>query len=324
MDLYHHTTPLFTKWIVENGLLEEPFTVIDVGCQGGPHPRWKALGEFVDFHGFDPIPEVIDSLETEYRDVTNYHFYSMALGNEDGLREFYVKSDSFGSSFYPPADAAVLAHLEGDDVQRGARTVEIRKLDTLGSKSRIPLADYIKLDCEGFESEVLLGAFDYLTASAPLCVTTETNFGTSPTHLRTHFSSLNDLLIPHGLHVFDLSYVRRPQPDYVAAFSSLQHVAKRAQTLRVVGRPTTFDFVFCRDFVAERDWPQSYIRKPLPYHLPSVDKLIKAMINFELHGLMDCAFEIGMQFRDPLEQRLDVSWALDLLLEPAPSARQYV
>jgi hypothetical protein len=39
MDLYHHTNPLFTKWIVDNELLEEAFTVMDVGCQGGPHPR---------------------------------------------------------------------------------------------------------------------------------------------------------------------------------------------------------------------------------------------------------------------------------------------
>jgi len=51
MDLYHHTNPLFTKWIVDNELLEEAFTVMDVGCQGGPHPRRKVLGDFVDFHG---------------------------------------------------------------------------------------------------------------------------------------------------------------------------------------------------------------------------------------------------------------------------------
>ena len=317
MDLYHHTNPLFTKWIVDQRMLEETFTVIDVGCQGGPHPRWKVLGEFVEFHGFDPVNEVIDSLQAEYRHVTTYHFYSMALGNEDGQRQFYVKSDSFSSSLYAPPDVAQLADLEGANVRRGERTVEIRKLDTLGSNSRIPLADYIKIDCEGFESEVLLGAHDYLAASAPLCVTTETRIGTSPTHLCTHFSSLNDLLIPHGLRVFDLSYVRCPHPDYMAALSSAKHGAHHLQTLRVVGRPTTFDFVFCRDLVAERDWPQSYINKPLPYDLPTVDKLIKPMINFKLHGLMDCAFEIGVQFREHLEERLDV-WALNLLLGPAP------
>jgi hypothetical protein len=37
-----------------------------------------------------------------------------------------------------------------------------------------------------------------------------------------------------------------------------------------------------------------------------MDALIKAMINFELHGLMDCTFEIGMHFHENLEQRMDV------------------
>jgi FkbM family methyltransferase len=102
MDLYHHTNPLFTKWIVDRRLLEDTFTVIDVGCHGGPHLRWKVLADFVEFHGFDPIAEVVENLEDEYRHVPNYHFYSMALGNEDGQRQFYVKSDSFSSSFYAP------------------------------------------------------------------------------------------------------------------------------------------------------------------------------------------------------------------------------
>jgi len=73
--------------------------------------------------------------------------------------------------------------------------------------------------------------------------------------------------------------------------------------------------------VAERDRQETYIDRPLPYQLPAVDKLIKAMIIFELHGLMDCAVEIGMQFREHLEERLDVSWGLDLLLDPAPNPR---
>jgi FkbM family methyltransferase len=326
MDLYHHTNPIFTKWIVDNKFLEERFTVIDVGCQGGPHLRWKVLGDFVDFHGFDPISEVIDYLADEYRGLDNYRFYSAALGNEDGQREFYVKSDSFSSSFYRASESVLLDDIKGNYMHRCARTVEIRKLDSLSSDACLPLADYIKIDCEGFENEVLLGARDYLATSAPLCVTTETTFATSPTHLHTHFGTLNDLLLPHGLHVFDLSYVRWPYPPYTAALSESKYseskcAVRRMRNLRVVGRPTTFDFVFCRDFVAERDWPQSFINKPLPYRLPSVDKLIKAMINFELHGLMDCAFEIGMQFREHLEQRIDVSWALDLLLAPAPNPR---
>lgn len=320
MDLYHHTNPVFTKWIVEKQLLRDRLAVIDVGCQGGPHPRWMALGDCVDFHGFDPIAEVIDVLTDEYRSLPNFHFYSLALGNEDGQREFYVRADTFSSSFFcttdVPSDGVETAH-----AQRGVRSVEIRKLDTLSSDYCIPLADYIKVDCEGFEPEVLIGAKDYLRASAPLCVTAETSFHTSPTHLHTHFSSLNHLLLTYGLRVFDLSYVRSPYSQYAAAVASRKDGVHEMRSLRVVGRPTTFDFVFCRDWVAERDWPQTYINQPLPYQLPTVDKLIKAMIIFELHGLMDCAFEIGVEFRELLEERMDVSRALTLLLAAARNPR---
>jgi hypothetical protein len=51
----------------------------------------ESLGDFVEFHGFDPITEVIDRLGYEYRGQSNYYFHSMALGNQDGQREFYVK-----------------------------------------------------------------------------------------------------------------------------------------------------------------------------------------------------------------------------------------
>src|SRR5229473_1120991 len=121
MDLYHHSNPVFTKWIVDNKLLEERFTVIDVGCQGRPHPRWKMLGDFVDFYGFDPIAEVIDRLDVEYQSLTNYHFYSMALGNEDGQRDFNVRSNSFSSSFYGPSEPAPFDDVEGSYIRPGAR-----------------------------------------------------------------------------------------------------------------------------------------------------------------------------------------------------------
>ena len=45
------------------------------------------------------------------------------------------------------------------------------------------------------------------------------------------------------------------------------------------------------------------------------------MINFELHGLMDCAYQIATQFRPVLETRFDVERAMRLLLTRAPHAR---
>jgi FkbM family methyltransferase len=321
MDLYSHPTPLFTKWVVAEHLLLEPFVVIDVGCQGGEHPRWEYLGGLIDFHGFDAISEVIEGLKRKNAGRKNRSYYNIGLGNEDGRRQFFVHADAFSSSFYG-TDDGIQGTINGID--RGSREVDIRKLDTLFMEKKIPLADYIKLDCEGFEPEILRGARDYLSTAGILCVTTETNFRTSPVYMRTHFQALNEILVEHRLLVFDLNFVRTPRAAYTAALMRHPQVAPDPmQDLPplIVGQPTTFDFVFCRDFIAEKDHPHHFFDIEQIETEPSVDKIIKAMINFELHGLMDCAVELAVRFREKLEERLEVNKAVELLLAPAPYPR---
>jgi hypothetical protein len=45
------------------------------------------------------------------------------------------------------------------------------------------------------------------------------------------------------------------------------------------------------------------------------------MINFELHGLMDCAVELAEHFRPLLSRRLDVDTAVEKLMRRPPYAR---
>jgi FkbM family methyltransferase len=321
MDLYNHPNPAFTKWVVAERLLRELFVVIDVGCQGGGHPRWKHLGDLVDFYGFDAISEVVEGLKRENAGRKNRSYFNIGLGNEDGRRQFFVHADAFSSSFYGAGDGA-----EGNTsgIVRGSREVDIRKLDTLFAEKRIPAADYIKLDCEGFEPEILTGARSYLAKSGTLCVTAETNFGTSPVYLRTHFQAINEILVEHRLLVFDLNFVHTPRATYTAALAKRPQATVDPMTDMpplVVGQPTTFDFVFCRDFVAEKDHPHHFFDLRSAESEPSVDKIIKAMINFELHGLMDCAVDLAVRFREKLKERLDVDEAVELLLAPAPYPR---
>src|SRR3984893_8541302 len=156
----------------------------------------------------------------------------------------------------------------------------------------IPPADYIKLDCEGCEPEVIRGARNYLASSNILCVTAESNFGGSPGYLRTPFVEICEMLSEHRLLVFDVAADRSPRPSYVAARArrpwSKPDIMKERPPPQI-GQLGTFDFLFCRDFVAEKATPHHFVTLPGASLSPTVDKLIKSMINFELHGLMDCA-----------------------------------
>jgi len=83
-QLYNNDSPAFTTWVIENDLLEEPFVVIDVGVQGGPHPRWKHLKDKVRVYGFDAIPEVVEELNAQKQ--PNEIYFAAALGDEEGTR----------------------------------------------------------------------------------------------------------------------------------------------------------------------------------------------------------------------------------------------
>jgi FkbM family methyltransferase len=311
MDLYHHSNPPFTKWVVAQELLIEPFVVIDIGVQGGEHPRWQFLGPCVEIHGFDPIAEVIDGLRTSKGRWPGRHYYNLALGDEDGERQFFVCANRFNSSFYTA------------DTDAEERLVPIRRLDSLYREGTIPHADYIKLDCEGFEAEILRGAREYLRSCEVLCVTAETNFNVSPIFPHTHFHAINEIMAEHRLLVYDINAIRAPTASYQGALAARQQREEphRGSILFAIGRPGTCDFLFCRNFAAEQRNPDDYAGQTVRMRPPTPDTLIKAMINFELHGLMDCAVELAVTFREMLAARLDVDRAIDLLLVPAPHPR---
>jgi FkbM family methyltransferase len=312
MDLYHHTNPLFTQWIVDEGLLGSPFVIVDIGVQGGEHPRWQFLGTYADIYGFDAIAEVIEDLNGSNSNTGRRHYYNIALGDEDGERCFFVSANKFGSSFYSSDPAAE------------KRSVPIRRIDSLYREGLLPRADYIKLDCEGFEPEILKGARQYLTDSNVICVTTETNFNVSPIYPQGHFQAINNILVDHRLILFDENHVRAPAPAYAAAIAKQPWSppdAMRDLPPLVVGRPSTYDVVFCRDLAAERREPAQFgPDKPAPEPTPA-DMVIKSMMNFELHGLMDCAVELAASFQELLAPRLNVEKAITLLLAPAPAPR---
>jgi hypothetical protein len=87
------------------------------------------------------------------------------------------------------------------------RRVPMRKLDTLLAEGAIPPADFIKIDCEGFEPAVLKGAGNFLTQSGVLGI--ESKIGFSSIHWpQTHFLAVYEQLLPHGFRLSDLAFNR--------------------------------------------------------------------------------------------------------------------
>jgi hypothetical protein len=63
MHLFGNPSPRFTGWVARSRALEKPFVLVDIGVQGGIHPRWEALGDQLQVYGFDAL-EAISRLDT--------------------------------------------------------------------------------------------------------------------------------------------------------------------------------------------------------------------------------------------------------------------
>jgi FkbM family methyltransferase len=312
MDLALNANPAFTRWVVDAGLLAEPFVLIDVGVQGGENPRWQPLGDHLVVHGFDPIREVIDLLNEQSQGRPHRRYHWMAVGNIDGEQLFYFNpANPTSSSMYQQGEDRF-----GVQGSEHARSVPMRRLDSLFAEGLIPKPDFVKVDVEGFEKDVLLGAREYMRGRV-LGLQTETNFSISPMYPQSHFSALADLAVQCHLLVFDVAFNRIPRASFQRALvrKGLEAISEQD----AVGKPATVDVLFCRDLIGEVDQPQNY---QTPCQSVEIDQLIK-MIILELHGLNDIALDTAERFAERIGTRLDVDRAIWLLADPDCGPNEY-
>jgi FkbM family methyltransferase len=313
MDLTRNRSAEFTRWVVSAGLLTEPFVLIDVGVQGGENKRWRPLGDCLVVHGFDPIEEVVRQLVEENRGRSNRHYHCMALGKSDSEQAFYFNpANPTASSMYQQS-----AGRFGVERSEECRMVPIRRLDGLLAEGAVPLADYIKIDVEGFEEDVLLGAGELLRAGV-LALQTETNFGISPSYPKSHFGTLAEIALENHLVVFDLAFNRIPRASFQRALVRKGFAPVPEQD--AVGSPATVDVLFARNLIDEVDHLDHYRTPPPPV---TVSQLIKSLIICELHALNDVALDTAERFGDRLGAHLDVERAVRLLADPDCVTNEY-
>lgn len=164
----------------------------------------------------------------------------------------------------------------------------MRRLDSLFAEGLFGAVDYMKLDCEGFETEVLRGAQRVLAEAGVFAIEMESSLKLHPWHKPSHFAELQAILAPAAFEVYDL-YFYRDSRRFSGGFPHK-------------GKPDTFDFLFLRG-IGEED--------ELSAH--SLDRLIKMAIVAELYGLQDVAANIVTRAAGRFAMRFDPERAVKLL-----------
>ncbi len=133
---------------------------IDVGSHVG---LWGMhLVKLFDFvHGFEPIKEYIALWEKNISESSKYMVHNVGLGYSKSVASFVIPRDMTGNTH------VVFDHVEREE--RGEEiisNIEIRTLDSYNLTN----IDFIKIDVEGFELEVVKGARKTLIENKPFMI----------------------------------------------------------------------------------------------------------------------------------------------------------
>ena len=138
--------------------LKRPLVYVDVGALWGVDNHLVNslnLMGFVKIIGFEPDENECAKLRGQN---SNNTYLSVGVGDEDCLRKFYITTFNACSSFLEP-DLAALAGAPHRDLFHVTRTVEIpmRRLESLLVEGAIQQPDFLKIDAQGFELNILNG-----------------------------------------------------------------------------------------------------------------------------------------------------------------------
>lgn len=135
----------------------EPKTVLDVGANIGQFSR-AVLGRWppATVVAFEPQPAASDALRKVLRAEAGHTVYAVAVGAHDGDIDFHPHEYHLSSSVLTTTRSARLRFDWAGELP--SIKVPIRRLDTILSGRRLTSPVVLKIDVQGYEYEVLVGA----------------------------------------------------------------------------------------------------------------------------------------------------------------------
>lgn len=148
-------------------------SILDIGANSGQFvEKFLIFYPKADFFCFEPLSEPFDELKEKFGSKQNFHLYKFALGNKAGEEKIFHNEYSPSSSLLAMKDE----HKDAFDFAREEfeEEITIKKLDHLSIEPDIKKPYLVKMDTQGFESEVIKGGKDIISKADMIII--ETSF----------------------------------------------------------------------------------------------------------------------------------------------------
>ena len=300
-----------TEMLRQRGVFDRhPFVLIDVGCAGGVDEAWRAFGPTLVAHGYDPNVDACDEAQAR-EGFPNVYYHPRFVGLPDSHP--FIQQRKADAALWPDTSiwsrvtAARMAEKQqeadnGRAPPRLADPATLLGVDEIVRGERLPTVDFLKIDVDGPDLEVLESARGILADKQVLGVGLEVNWFGSANPTEHTFHNTDLFLRQQGFSLFGITVRPYSRTDMPSPFLYDFYAQTR------FGQPFQGDAIYARDLAApyHRDLASAY----------AVEKLVKLACIFELIGLPDCAAEVLNRFQPRLAAFGDTEALLDALTPP--------
>jgi FkbM family methyltransferase len=138
--------------------------IFDVGAHTGETTlKYRRLFPRAQIHAFEPFVDSYLELKKKTENDEMIHNHNIALGRDVGRRELSINRSSATNSLLSTDPRARETWNDTNVTDTVGKTeVLISTIDEVAQKERIPCIDILKLDVQGAEYDVVLGAADMI------------------------------------------------------------------------------------------------------------------------------------------------------------------
>ena len=309
---------------------DDKFVMMDIGARGGIAPTWKPIAEMARIIGFDPDPDECERLNHQELGV---EFVPFALASGPGKRPFYLTELEYCHGF-KASNEEFLGRFPNaiNNAVKSSVEMEADALDNIVGGLNIKHLDFMKIDTEGSELDVLQGATKSLGSKSVLGLLVEVWWDPRLKN-QPPFSELDSFIREQGFTFFDLECQRYPRNSLPVG--NLKRTSKKVETgnpikkgirnliRKVRGKTKYSNSAAYRHFGQMLTGDALYFRDPIwdigknESDFAWTDESILRLIGLlDLYNYQDFAIEILDFYRDKFKKAVDVDFLLDSLVPP--------